>query len=345
MRKIAIEEHFWTQEYVRFLRSNKGYPRLETCRDETHGEIERLWHAPDLKAVLDPDRIRKLLDLGEGRLKEMDETGIDMQLLSISAPGVEVLDVRSGTEMAKKINDDLSCLVKEYPERFAGLATFAPQDPRAAADEIDRAVTELGLRGAKITSNINGEYLDHEKFGVILEKLEQLGVPLYLHPRRPAPDMLKPYLTYPALSGSMWGFAAETSLQAMRLICSGVFDQYPGLKIILGHLGEAIPFWLWRIDNRWRRQELGFDPLVSKLKKTPSQYFMDNFYVTTSGMFWSPVLLFTCMVLGADRILFAVDYPHEANEEAVEFIEQVPICESDKEKICFRNAEKLFGLS
>ena len=282
MKRIATEEHFWTEEVLSYFHSRKDYPRLETVEDKKSDKIELTWQSPVLRGVIDSDTRSRLLDLGEGRLREMDKAGIDMQVLSITSPGVEVLDASSGTAMAKKINDELSKVVKEYPKRFAGFAALAPQDPIAAADELERAVTELGLKGARINSNIRGEYLDDEKYWVIFEKAEKLGVPIYLHPTQPSPDMLKPYSTYPALSRSMWGFGAETGLHAMRLICSGVFDTYPGLKIILGHLGEALPFWLWRIDDRWRK-----DPLATKLKKRPSQYIKDNFFVTTSGMFWS----------------------------------------------------------
>ena len=151
--------------------------------------------------------------------------------------------------------------------------------------------------------------------------------------------MVNPYLAYPRLDSAMLGFAAEVSLHALRLICSGVFDQYPKLNIILGHMGEALPYWLWRIDNIWQR-----GPFTNIPKRLPSEYFKDNFYITTSGMFWQPPLLCACLAVGADRILFAVDYPMESSEKAVQFIETAPICDSDKEKICHLNAEKLLGL-
>jgi len=172
-----------------------------------------------------------------------------------------------------------------------------------------------------------------------LEMAEKLGVPIYLHPRIPSPDMVKPYLSYPVLSTAMWGYGAEVSLHALRLICSGVFDQFPKLTIILGHMGEALPYWLWRLDSRW---QIGGG--ANKLKKLPSEYIKDNFFITTSGMFWQPPLICACSALGADRILFAVDYPMEPNKEAVQFMEEAPICDSDKEKICHLNTEKLLML-
>ncbi len=344
MKKIAIEEHFFTEEYLSYLRSRKDYPRLETVEDEKHHKIERLWSTPDRYRLRDPDEMGRLLDLGEGRLREMDEAGIDMQVLSLTAPGVEPFDAADGSAIAKKTNDELSAVIKKYPHRFAGFAALAPQDPSRAADELERAVKELGLKGATINSHVRGEYLDDKKYWIIFERAEKLEVPIYLHPREPSPDMLKPYLTYSVLAGSMWGFTAEVGLHAMRLICSGVFDEYPHLKIILGHLGEGLPFWLWRIDSRWLDVGAHDSALMGKLKKRPSQYVKDNFLVTTSGMFWQPAFLCAFLALGADRILFAVDHPMESNKEAVQFMEAAPICDSDKEKIYHLNAEQLFTL-
>ena len=199
-------------------------------------------------------------------------------------------------------------------------------------------MSKLGLKGVIMNSHTRGEYLDDEKFWPIFEAAEGLDVPIYIHPWAPPPDMVKPYLTYRELAMPMWGFAAETGLHAMRLICSGVFDRYPGLKIILGHLGESIPFWLWRLDSRWN--------LVSqrKMQKNPSQYFRDNFYVTTSGMFWEPALKFVCTAMGPERVLFATDYPYEFINEAAGFIESADISGDDREKICYLNAERLLGL-
>jgi len=346
MKRIVIEEHFLTEGFLAFLHSRKAYPRLEAGEDGKGQKLERLWRSPDPSdcTVLYPDDINRLVDLGEGRLREMDRDGIDMQVLSFINPGAEMFDPATGTDLAKKSNDELAKAVRKHPGRLAGFAALAPQDPRGAADELERAVKELGLKGAKINSHVGGEYLDNRKYWIIFEKAQQLGVPIYLHPRNPSPDILKACAPYPALTGSMWGYAIETSLHAMRLILSGVFDQYPGLKIILGHLGEGLPFWLWRMDSRWRRQAAASDPLASKIKKAPSQYVKDNFFVTTSGMFWQPAFMCVYTALGADRILFAVDYPFEANREAVEFMEGISICDIDKEKVYHLNAERLLRL-
>ena len=313
MKKIAIEEHFVTKEHLDALRSIGG--------------------------ISSSGRFDALLDVEEGRLQVMDEAGVNMQVLSLFQPGVQALDVPTGVAMARKINDTLSEIVKKHPERFAGLAAIAPQAPDEAAKELERAVLKLGLRGTSINSHVKGEYLDDKKFWPIFAAAERLGVPIFIHPQRPSPDMLKPFLTYTELAGPMYGFAVEVSLHALRLICSGVFDEYPKLKIVLGRLGEALPYWLWRLDNTWQR-----GPRSSKLKKTPSQYIKDNFFITTSGMFWLPPLMCAYLALGADRILFAVDYPFESSKGAVQFIDSLPICDSDKEKICHLNAEKLLGL-
>jgi len=337
MKKISIEEHFTTEEYLDCLQAivEKKYPVPEVMEEEKmlHHEVPFLYPSKREEGV------KRLLDIGEGRIGDMDEDGIDMQVLSLVSPGVQVLDASAGTALAKKTNDKLSEAVREHPDRFAGFACLAPQNPGGAADELERAVKDLGLKGACINSHVKGEYLDLKKYWVIFERAEKLGVPIYIHPRAPSPGMQEPFLDYPMLVTAMCGFAFEVSLHALRLIASGLFDEYPKLKIILGHLGEALPYWLWRIDNIFLRTS---NP--EKLNKPPADYFRENFYVTTSGMFWQPPLLGAYLALGADRILFAVDYPMEANKPAVQFMEEVSICDSDKEKIYHLNAEKLLAL-
>lgn len=348
MRRIAIEEHFGTEEYLAYLYSRKDCPKWEIVEDENHGRIEKKWVDPSLPPTVvypgRPGQPGRLTDMGEGRLREMDKAGIDMAVLSLGHPGVEAFDASEGTTWAKKTNNELARVVKRHPTRFAGLAALAPQDPRGAADELKRAVTELGLKGALINSHIRGEYLDDRKFWTLFKTAEELGAPIYIHPKWPSPDMLKPYSAYPGLSRAMWGFGADAGLHAMRLILSGLFDHYPRLKIILGHLGEALPFWLWRIDNRHAVDCRGESSVSEKPGKKPSEYFKENFFVTTSGMFAQPPFMCTYHVLGADNIFFAVDYPYESSEVAVQFMDSVPICDVDKEKIYHGNAEKLFTL-
>lgn len=341
MKKITIEEHFITDEYLDSVRSmfekEEAVPGI-TPEDwvEIRGLLA-MFSAPDTLGGT-VSSMSKLLDVGEGRLKDMDEAGIDMQVLSL-VPGVQIIDASSAITLAKKVNDRLSKVVKAHPQRFAGLATIPPQAPDAAAAELKRAVSELGLKGAMIFSHVKGEYLDDKKFWAIFEMAEKLDVPIYIHPRPPSPDMIKPFTAYPGLDGAMWGYSAEAGLHAMRLILSGLFDKYPGLQIILGHMGEGLPYWLWRMDNHWAKLSSS-----NKLKKTPSEYVKNNFYIDTSGMFWLPPLMCAYLALGADRILFAVDYPFESAKDATQFIDTIPISDGDKEKICHLNLEKLLKL-
>ena len=344
MKRIAVEEHFVARCYMDYLRSRKDYPRLEIIEDDRHGKIERICHSPLITRARYPDVTNRVADLGEGRLSHMNDAGIDMQVLSMAFPREELLDRSDAITMARAVNDEIHEVTKKNPDRFAGFSTLTRHDPDEAAREFERAVKKLGLKGAFFTSHFNGEYLDDEKYLVILEAAARLNAPIYLHPREPSPDMIKPYLDYPMLARTMLGFAAEASLHAMRLICSGVFDRLPNLKIILGHLGEALPFWLWRMDNVWVNERVISVPHNKKLEKLPSQYIKDNFFVTTSGMFWEAALMCVLLALGAERILFAVDYPFEFSEEAVQFLEKAPISISDKEKIYHLNTEKLLAL-
>jgi len=342
MKRIAIEEHFSIKEHADQFRLilTKEYPIREVVEAEQQLHVEVRWLPASKYSVGNANILSgKILEVGEQRIKEMEGDGIDMQILSLIAPGVQVFDAAAGTSLSRKVNDQLYRIVQKYPGKFAGLAALAPQDPMRAADELERAVKELGMKGASINSHTKGEYLDDKKYRVLFERAERLGVPIYLHPRMPSPDMAKPYLKYPALATAMNGFGAEVSLHALRLILSGLFDEHPGVKIILGHLGEALPFWLWRLDNRWLRMPQGMT-----IKKKPSQYIKDNFFITTAGNFSVSAFLCAYLELGADQILFAVDYPLESNKEAVQFMEALPICDSDKEKVCHLNAERLFKL-
>lgn len=338
MRRIAIEEHFTTQAYQDHLRSRTGYPRIETVTDENGVKSERLARNAKSSRPLTPRLAGKLLNLGPERFAEMDRAGIDMQVVMLAGPGVEdLLDTPSANAQAHDINDELAAACKRYPDRLAGFATLSYGDPEGAAKELQRSVTQLGLKATKINSHYDGEYLDEKKYWPIFEAAESLGVPIYIHPKEP-PKGMRDLLGYPVLGGAMWGFQADVSLHALRLMCGGVFDQFPKLKIILGHLGEGIPFWLWRIDNIWSRSARKYP------KRPPGEYFRENFYVTTSGMFGTEAFDCVYRVLGADRILYAVDYPYEIIDEGAKFMDAVDIPEADKAKICHLNAEKLLSL-
>lgn len=334
MKKIAIEEHFRSKAFAEATGTIKIYNKW------SQQKVSR----PRASFRLDgPDNILRGFDLADIRIRDMDDAGIDIQVISHGS-GLEPLDAVLGVDLAKKMNDEFSAAVKKYSNRFACFATLAPQDPDAATRELERAVKELGFVGAKINSNIKGKYLDEDKYWKIFAMAEKLDVPIYLHPNMPEGGLAKILEDYPALLGSMWGYGLDTSICAMRLICSGIFDKHPGLKIILGHMGEALSFWLWRINNRWDKEEYATNPKQKKLLKKPGQYVKDNFYATTSGCFDIAPFMCANSVLGADRILFAVDYPPESNTEGSKFIDTVPISDGDREKICHLNAERLLRL-
>jgi 2,3-dihydroxybenzoate decarboxylase len=335
MRRIAIEEAFVTQaiadQWNLILDAGAvGEPGFKKMGETI------LADSPGTRLIHD-----RLINLGEGRLKDMDETGLDMHVISLTSPGVQVFDGELAAELAQDANDHLANAVRSHSSRFAGLAAVAPQLPEVAAQELERAINTLGLCGVIINSHTKGEYLDDKKFWPILEAAEALNAPIYLHPRTPAPSMIEPYLDY-GLYFAGWGFAVETSLHAMRMIMSGVFDRFPELKIILGHMGEGLPFWLDRIDNRYLLQvKIG---AVPEMKKLPSEYFRSNFVITTAGMTYAAPLRLSLEMLGSEKVLFAADYPYEAVPEAVEFMDTVDVTEEVRHQIYHENAEALFGI-
>jgi len=330
-RKIATEEGFMVPEI--------GQAFAEWVVSE---EAERAgFHAMERNyRDLVPTWTKNSLDLGEGRLQEMDNNGIDMQLLVLSAGAIQWMDAERGTELAAIANDRLAEACRSHPKRFAGLAAIAPQDPEAAAAELERAVHQLDLRGAIINSNVAGEYLDDPKFSPIFEAAVALNVPVYLHPSLPSPSMIAPYMDY-ALVGPMAGFQAETQVHALRLIMSGLFDRYPDLHMVLGHLGEGIPFFIDRID---RAAENTVNHRVPKLRRKPSEYFLDNFVVTTSGMNSPKAVRYCIDVLGIDRVLFALDYPYETMMPDATALDGLGLPEEDMAKLFYRNAERVFSL-
>jgi len=331
IRKIAVEEGYMIPElgqaFFQWVKTDAGakagFPHME-------------YHYQDLVPIW----TEKGLDLGEGRIKEMDDNGIAMQVISLSAGGVQWLEPQQGTELAALANDRLAEACQKYPDRFRGLAAIAPQIPDKAAQELERAVTQLDLRGAIINSNVSGEYMDEEKYFPIFEAAQALDVPIYLHPSLPAPAMLEPFTRY-GMVGPMAGFQAETSTHALRLIMSGLFDQFPRLRMILGHLGEGIPFFLDRIDRAADNTETYRRPV---LKKHPSDYFHENFVITTSGMN-SPLAVKYCIdMLGIDKVLFAIDYPYEKMMPDATALDDMPLTRAEKEKLFHSNAERVFDI-
>jgi 5-carboxyvanillate decarboxylase len=286
----------------------------------------------------------QIQDLGERRIRDMDATGIAKQILSLTSPGVQVFDPPTAVSLATSFNDQLAEAIRRHPDRFAGLAAIAPQDPSAAAKELERAVKSLQLKGAIINSHTRGEYLDEPKFWEIFEAAESLGVPIYLHPNTPSPRMVGPFLDR-GLDGAVFGFAVETSLHILRIVFSGVFDRFPKLRMVAGHLGEGLPYWLFRIDFMHQRLSANNRyASVPKLHKKPSDYLKENFYVTSSGMAWQPPILYAQSVLGVDRVLYAMDYPYQFVPQEVKVTDDLPISDADKKKLYQSNAEKVFNL-
>jgi predicted TIM-barrel fold metal-dependent hydrolase len=338
MTRIDFEAHFVTREYVRALEENSGYPRYGL--DQRTGG-RRLEYTRDVGEPLGDVLLDRLLDTGEQRLEDMDAAGVDVQVLSLTSPGVEQFDPEKGTVLARKANEELARVIERHPDRYLGFAALAPRDPEAAADELERAVKDLGLRGWKTHSNYGDTYLDDEEYRPILARAEQLDVPIYLHPTVPAMPQLRKYGF--ALAGAPFGFGIETSVCMMRLIYSGIFDRYPRLQIMLGHLGEGLPFLVQRMDFAYVRP--WFDPDARPdLKKKPSDYLRENVFVTTSGNYFAAAFTCTCEAMGIDRILFASDYPYEDSKECVQFVEGLAIGREEREKIYFRNAGQ-FGIT
>jgi 5-carboxyvanillate decarboxylase len=288
--------------------------------------------------------ISRMTDLGELRLRDMDDAGIAKQILSLTAPGVQVFDAAEAVALARLSNDFMAHAIRRHPDRFAGLAAIAPQDPAAAARELERGVKTLGLKGAIVNSHTRGEYLDDSKFWPIFEAAEALGVPIYIHPNSPSSALIQPFLER-GLDGAIFGFAVETGLHILRIIVSGVFDRFPKLKLVSGHLGEGLPYWLFRIDFMHDRMVTANRyASVPKLQRKPSDYIRDNLYVTTSGMAWEPPILYAQSVLGIDRVMYAMDYPYQFVPEEVAVTDNLPIDDADKKKLYQTNAEKVFAL-
>lgn len=283
--------------------------------------------------------VRRLADLGEGRIADMDASGIDLALTFLTAPGVQVFEAPTANSLAASTNDLLAEAIRKYPTRFAGLAAIAPQDPNAAAKELERATKTLGLKGAVVNSHTEGEYLDDPKFWEIFEAAEALNAPIYIHPREPGPQMLQPYLER-GIERALWGFNVEVSLHTLALITAGVFDRFPKLKIVIGHAGEGIPYMLYRIDYWQRRKK----PFMPKLQMLPSDYMRRNIYITTSGMPWGPAIQLAQSVLGVDRVMYAMDYPYEFEIDEVTMCDDIPMSDADKTKFFQTNAENVFSL-
>jgi len=337
-KRIATEEAFATRDQL------DGFRKLLAGGYDDPG-FKSLWgfylgsQSPRARFI-----IERLQNTGSERIADMDASGIDMQVLSLTSPGVQVFDAATANALATSSNDELAAAVARYPTRYVGLAACAPQDPRAAAKEIERGVNQLGLRGVIINSHTQGERLDDPKFWDIFAAAEALDVPVYLHPNAPPRDMIGPYLEA-GLDGAVFGFQAETGLHLLRIIVAGVFDRFPKLKMIVGHCGEALPFWLYRIDYMHRAQVAANRyPHMVKLKRTPGEYLRDNVYVTNSGVAWAPAIMLCHQVMGPEHTLYAMDYPYQYLPSEVTVSDELPMSDADKMKYFQTNAERLFKL-
>ena len=337
LRRIATEEAFTTPELAEAWR--------EVVRNAPSSNLDipfirSIFENPEPGSIRDEFR-RRLLDLEDERLRLMDEAGVDMHVLSVTIPGVQMFDADRAVEHAIRANDRLAEAVRRHPRRLAGLACFAPQSPVRAAREMERAVRDLRLNGFIVNSHTNNEYLDDPKFWPIFEAAESLDRPIYIHPRSPSDGMAEPFRQY-NLAGSIWGYAAETSTHAVRLILSGLFDRFPRLRIVLGHMGEAIPFWLWRIDFMQARRT--GEGMARRLQLTPSEYFRRNFAITTSGVESHDVLDFVLRVVGEDNVMWAIDYPYQPSGPAVAFMDTAPVSPATRAKLYHLNAERIFHI-
>lgn len=347
VRKIATEEAFTIPEIADAYREwiNKEGVNLDRL------VLKQIYDTPDARLaasntdVSNRDRaalgmLPKLLDLDAIRLSDMEAGGVSMHILSLTMPGVQVFEPRQASALARLANDRLAEAIRKQPARYAGLACFAPHDPQVAAKEMERGIQSLGLNGFIVNSHTHNLYLDDPSFSPVLEAAEALNAPLYIHPRAVSDGMAKPFQDY-RMEGAAWGYGIETSTHILRLIFGGVLDRFPKLQIVIGHMGEGLPFWLWRLDfmgspgaRAGRKNQL-----------KPSEYFKRNIFITTSGV-EDPVALRFCIdKLGADRIMWAIDYPYQPTAPAVAFIETAPLSDVEREMIAFRNAERIFRIS
>jgi predicted TIM-barrel fold metal-dependent hydrolase len=343
LRKIATEEAFMIPEIAAALGDvvRRGGASLDLAL------LSLVYGAQPASAPGAPgDRdaaarrlLPQLLDVDGPRLADMDASGVDMAVLSLGLPGVQVFEPAQAVSLARLANDRLSDIVRRHPARFAGLATFAPHDPSAATREMERAIGSLRLNGFLVNSHTNGVYLDHSSAWPMLEAAEALDAPIYIHPRAPSDGMAAPFRDY-RMEGAIWGYGVETATHAVRLMLSGTLDRFPRLRIILGHMGEALPFWMWRLD--YMASPGSRAALRNQLK--PSEYLQRNFVITTAGIEDPAVLRFCIDKLGAERIMWAVDYPYQRMAPAAAFIEEAPLSNTERSLIAHANAERIFRI-
>lgn len=283
-----------------------------------------------------------LLENSDERIARMDEAGIDIFVLSQTSPGVQAeKDAATAVRRAAETNDYLKGQIDAHPDRYRGFAHLAMQDVQAASDELQRCVKDLGFLGALINGSTNGVYLDDPCYLPFWERVVELDVPIYIHPADP---LVQPYVLegYPVMQGALWGWSVDNSCHFLRLLFSGLFDRFPQLTIILGHMGETLPYFAWRLDSRYAVTKTLYTPV---LQKQPSDYFRSNLIITTTGVCQDSSLQCAIAEMGEDRVLFSVDYPYEDTNECTEWIETTPLTDDQREKICYRNAERVLRMT
>ncbi|WP_200847101.1 amidohydrolase family protein [Microbacterium sp. 18062] len=289
--------------------------------------------------------VDRLEDLGAARIADMDAAGIDHQVLALTAPGTQVLDAKEGARIARIANDRAAEACDLHPDRFSALAAVSFEDAGTAVAELERGVTQLGLKGLIANSHVRGAYLSEDRFTPIVEALVDLDVPLYLHPTTPPNDMIAPFLDA-GLDGAVFGFGVETGFHLLRLITSGLLDRFPGLKVVVGHLGEALPFWIRRIDHMHAKQVAAARyAATGPLRQKPSEYLRTNVWITTSGMPWTDPIMFVRHVVGADRVMYAMDYPYQYDLAEVAEQDALPISDADKADFFENTARRVFDLT
>jgi len=315
-----------------------------------HPKLRELYPASYVKLL---DMLKgRLTEVGPERIRRLDAAGIDLQVLSHVQPGVQTLERLIAIRLSKEINDWLGGVIQEYPTRFAGFAMLPTQSPIDAADELERTVVQLGFKGALINGHTNGHYLDEDAFSPILERAQALDVPIYIHPTDPPRAVIDSYYKDSPAMMQSWGWQVETGTHLLRLISSGVFDRFPNLKIIVGHMGELMPFGLKRINTaltmgNWllASQSKGTGSAGACMQKSLFYYMRVNVFVTTSGTFDQAALNCAIAELGIDNILFSVDDPFGDNFEGVDFLNKADLSSEDKEKLAHINAERILKLS
>lgn len=336
--RIATEEAYAPEElfveYRRLLRED----RVDTGFRSLMGYFLTSEH-PQPRSV-----IERITNLGDRRIADMDSAGIDHQILSLTSPGTQVLDAGLAREMATLANDRIADAVRAHPDRFSGLAAVGFEDAPSAVAELDRAIGTLGLKGLIANSHVKGTYLDAPQYVPILERAAELDVPVYLHPQTLPDDAIRPYFEA-GLDGAVWGFAAETGLHLLRMITSGLFDRIPNLRVVVGHLGEGLPYWLHRIDHMHAKQVAsGRYAAIKPLQQAPSEYLRTHIWLTTSGMPWEPAITFARRVIGADRVMYAMDYPYQYEHDEVAEMESLPYSDSERAAFFQTIAERVFRL-